>query len=279
MKRTILLVLALTSPVVAHPGPRVWLDTVGGKIKTYTSDNDLSPTVYTASRIFTTDMEDLGGGVFSTDFPGYEVRRTGGSVAAGTTFGFNLVGPALYYDAANNRFVALQTMFGQPGPVPQIAISLNDSFVISGAGPQAGFSFFTFNQIGDHAHMSYTFLGDGQTASDGPAGVYVLQMNLTTAGFPNSDTFYLLVGKSTEQDDPEFLAAIAAAQATLLNPGDMDCSGSLTLSDVAPFAQALIDPTGYGAAHPGCNIFQADLNRDGRVDGLDVQPLMRAFVP
>ena len=283
MTRIILLVLlcVVSSPALAHEGPRVWLDTVGGKIKTYTSDNDLNPTTYTESRMFPTDMENLGGGVFTTDFPGYEVRRTGGSVAAGTTFGFNLVGPALYFDSANHRFVTVQTMFGppQPGPVPQIAISLDTTFVTTGNGAVAGFNFYTFNQIGDHAHLSYTFLGDGQTASDGPVGVYVLQLNLVSAGLATSDTFYLLVGKEVEQTDPEFLAAASAAQATLLNPGDMNCSGALDLSDVPGFVQALLDPDGYASSHPGCNIYQADLNRDGRVDGVDTGILLKALVP
>ena len=269
---------AIASPALAHEGPRVWIDTVGGKIKTYTSDNDLNPTTYTESRIFPTDLENVSG-IFTTDFPGYEVRRTGGSVASGTTFSFNITGPLLYFDSANNRFITVQTSFGSPGPAPQLAISLSETFVITGNGPTAGFNFYTFNQVGDHSHLTYTFLGDGQTASDGPVGVYVLQMNINSAGLATSDTFYLIVGKEVEQTDPEFLSAVSAAQATLLNPGDMNCSGALELVDVSGFVQALIDPAGYGSSHPGCNIYQADFNRDGSVDGRDTQLFVRALAP
>src|SRR5215470_590905 len=119
--RIALAVAALSSaaPVQAHEGPRIWIGNFNGQIITYTSDNDLNPTIYTPSRIFTADLEAVLG-IYTTDFPGYEVRQSGGNVAAGTTFGFNITGPLLYFDEATQTFVTTQAEFGppQPGPVP-----------------------------------------------------------------------------------------------------------------------------------------------------------------
>ncbi len=53
-------------------------------------------------------------------------------------------------------------------------------------------------------------------------------------------------------------------------PGDLDCSGSLTVDDVSAFVLALIDPAGYAIAYPGCDITQADMNVDGSEDGADI---------
>ena len=53
--------------------------------------------------------------------------------------------------------------------------------------------------------------------------------------------------------------------------GDPDCDGTLDVSDIPAFVQALINPMNYEAEFPGCYIGSADRNRDGKIDGLDVQ--------
>lgn len=63
------------------------------------------------------------------------------------------------------------------------------------------------------------------------------------------------------------------------NPlGDMDCSGTVDIDDVAPFVSALIDPSGYGAMFPGCNIDLADMNADTLRDGRDLHDFVATLV-
>lgn len=59
--------------------------------------------------------------------------------------------------------------------------------------------------------------------------------------------------------------------------GDLNCSDALTLADVEPFVLALVNPAGYAAAFPLCNHLSADMNFDGRIDGLDVRPFVTAL--
>jgi hypothetical protein len=53
-------------------------------------------------------------------------------------------------------------------------------------------------------------------------------------------------------------------------PGDMNCDGMITVSDIAGFVLALTDPAGYAAAYPDCNILHADLNGDGLITVGDI---------
>jgi sugar lactone lactonase YvrE len=60
----------------------------------------------------------------------------------------------------------------------------------------------------------------------------------------------------------------------LRRPGDLDCNGSVTAADIAPFALALVDPAGYGAAHPACDPLNADTNGDAALDAADIHPFI-----
>jgi hypothetical protein len=61
--------------------------------------------------------------------------------------------------------------------------------------------------------------------------------------------------------------------------GDMNCDCAVDPFDVEPFVQALLDPDGYAAAHPGCDILNADLQPDGNVDAGDAQAFVGLLVP
>jgi hypothetical protein len=281
---TVFLVISAlaASTVAAHEGPRIWIGNVGGTITTFSSDNDLDPTIYTPSRLFTTELEEFSG-IFTKDFPGYEVRQTGGNVASNTTFGFNIAGPALYFDEAADLYVTVQAMFGPPGPgpVPQLAITEGANRRDTASGPVSGFNFFTFNSIGDHSHLAYTLLGDGVNPVDGPSGVYAIPFNLTSQSLATSETYYLLVGKGVAVDDPLFESAIAVAQATLVPdvvPGDMDCNGILDEEDIAGFVLAMLDPAGYSSTYPSCNMQNGDMSGDEFVNGKDVQSFTIALL-
>lgn len=269
---------ALAAPIRAHEGPRIWIGNEGGIIVTYASDNDIEPNAYTPSRIFATELNEFFG-IFTAEFPGFEIRQDGGGVAIGTTFGFNITGPLLYYDSLLQEYLTVAEEFDppQPGPVPQMAVSLGASIRTTGSGSVTGFPFFTFNGIGDHSHLSYTLLGDGVSAVDGPSGVYALPMNLTGVALMTSETYYLLIGKDVSQSDALFLEALEVARNTLvpsLVAGDMNCDQVLDMDDIPHFVQALIDPDGYDAMHVGCDRSRGDLNGDEFVDGMDIQALV-----
>jgi hypothetical protein len=61
-------------------------------------------------------------------------------------------------------------------------------------------------------------------------------------------------------------------------PGDMDCNGDVTISDVAPFAEALLDPAGFDLLHPACRSSQADMDESGNPDGRDVSQFVGVLI-
>lgn len=56
--------------------------------------------------------------------------------------------------------------------------------------------------------------------------------------------------------------------------GDMNCDAALDYDDVSAFVLALVDPAGYAATYPGCDINNGDVNEDGFVNGLDIEPFV-----
>jgi hypothetical protein len=267
----LLVVLCFALEARAHDGPRFWIGNLCNEIATYTSDNDLNPLVYPPARLFATDLTPFFG-VYTTQFPGFEVRRSGGNVASGTTFGFNIAGPLLWYDADLDRFLTVQQEFGppEPGPVPQLALSLGSNVRVTGNGPVTGFAFFTFHQVGDHSHLSFTLLGDGSNPVDGPSGVYALALQLTSGGLVTSDVFYLLLRKGVTSADPLFLAAQEAARASLAIPGDHDVDGDADLHDLAEFQGCF---TGAGSFALECACAFSDLDGDSDVDVDDAEAI------
>jgi hypothetical protein len=61
--------------------------------------------------------------------------------------------------------------------------------------------------------------------------------------------------------------------------GDVNCDSEVNLSDIAPFVLALLDPAGYAAQFPNCDMHRADCNGDASVDGLDIQSFVNLLVP
>ena len=59
-----------------------------------------------------------------------------------------------------------------------------------------------------------------------------------------------------------------------LFPGDMNCDGVVTVSDIGPFVIALTDPPAYMAAFPACNILNGDINGDFFVTVSDIGPFV-----
>lgn len=231
-----LLVLLNTVSAFGHSGPRVWVDVVDGKVITLTSNNDLAPVTYTPSRIFGTELTNLFD-VYTVNFPGYEVRRTGGHASFGTSFGFNIAGPLLVFNPTTGGYITAQKLLGPPpaGPVVQMAVSLSSTQRFTSTAPVSGFNFFNYTQPGDHSHLTYTMAADGQ-AYNGPAGVYALPLNLFASGITTSDPYFLLLGKDVAQTSAAFNTALAASPALTAIPADTNFDGLVNAVDLAALA-------------------------------------------
>lgn len=298
--RFVMPMLLLPALCQAHEGARVWIGNVGGKVTTLASDNDLAPTTYTPSRVFEAELAEVLS-VYTTDFPAFEVRRDGlGDVAGGTTFGFDVAGPAYFYDDAIGAFRTTAAQFGPPapGPVPQMAVSSLSDLRVTADEPVAGFDFMTFNFIGDHAHLSFTLLGDGVTTADGPDGVYALPLSLHSTGLATSDVFYIVIGKNVADEDPAFEDAMRAARSQFLpcseGPGavhgDANCDGVINNFDIDAFVAGIIHtnetapPAEYSLAVEAaedCWSARAcwgDTNCDGVMNNFDIDPFVAVLL-
>jgi hypothetical protein len=59
---------------------------------------------------------------------------------------------------------------------------------------------------------------------------------------------------------------------------DLNCDGAVNALDIDPFVLALVDPAGYAAAYPGCTVLNADINRDGKANPFDIDPFVECMV-
>jgi formylglycine-generating enzyme required for sulfatase activity len=68
------------------------------------------------------------------------------------------------------------------------------------------------------------------------------------------------------------VVGLAAASATRAEsaPGNVNCDATVNGSDVAAFVRAVLDPSGYAAAYPGCSVGNADFNCNGGADAGDI---------
>jgi len=56
--------------------------------------------------------------------------------------------------------------------------------------------------------------------------------------------------------------------------GDLNCDGRVNRLDIDPFVLALSDPDAYAKAYPKCNRLLADVNQDGVPDNFDIDPFV-----
>lgn len=126
------------------------------------------------------------------------------------------------------------------------------------------------------AHMGslgYRWYWNGIALSDGPTGhgSYVLGalssgLRVLNAQPADSGAFHCVVtnGCGSSATRPANITISAML-------GDLNCDCAVNSADVTQVVLALVDPAGYVATHPNCDINAADINRDGRVDGRDVR--------
>ena len=60
--------------------------------------------------------------------------------------------------------------------------------------------------------------------------------------------------------------------------GDVNCDGRINSLDIDPFVLALTDPGAYEVTYQHCDIRLADLTRDGEVTEADIEPFISAMV-
>lgn len=268
MQRSILALLTLFSatPCLAHSGPRFWVGAENGTITTFTSDNDLAPITYTPSQRFSTTLvETLG--VYSAQFPGYELRRDGLSgITDGTTFGMRIAGPLLTLDA--ERLTSTIAIGGVNAP--RLGVSRTGASRVSGSGVVDGYDFFTASGAGAHAHLTYTLLGDGvSSAAASPDGAYAIPFVLTSESYAASDWYILVMSKNATAGQLDAANAFAQRMIDAV-PGDSDFDGSVDFDDLVTLAQ------NYNAAS-GKWWASGDFDFNGRVNFEDLVALAQNY--
>ena len=143
-KFTFVLFGAIASAALAHPGPRVWIGNEGNQLITYQK----SGTDYVHEQVFSQPLENILDNIWTTDFPGYEVRSNG-NVASGPEIGIDFTGPLLRYTGSGIGFTELSAPTD-----PKLAITNEiDETVFSSTGVAPGYLFFYPSAPGDHAHL------------------------------------------------------------------------------------------------------------------------------
>lgn len=104
------------------------------------------------------------------------------------------------------------------------------------------------------------FVTDNSTATDGLMGIYVFRLG------SNGSLTQLGPIVSTGGIAPRSIASWKPPGL----PGDMNCDGIVSISDIGPFVLALTDPAAYAAQFPDCDINNADLNGDQLVSVGDI---------
>lgn len=212
----IIATIVLTGQATAHDGPRVWIGNTAGKITTFKSDNDFDPATYRSSRAFGATFDNLFD-IYTTEFPGFEVRRDGGSVPEETRFGFNITSPLLRFDPVAQSFdstpPALAAAPGpRPMPSPRLLITQGQRERRSGLGFIPGFDFFEFFGVGDHSHLAFTYLGSGDGIGQTATGIYAIGLELTSPTLQTSAPFFIVFGKGVATSNPHFAQALNTAE-------------------------------------------------------------------
>ena len=292
---SLIALLLMTANAYGHDGTRIWIDQSNGQLVTLTSDNDFAPTAYSPSRLFATKFGYDSINPLTTEFPGFEAPRgTQHHLNNGTVIGFNIAGPAWFFESNSGHFQTTADAFGHTG-APQIGIGISFGNTRATAdGPVAGVStLLTFTSTAgvsnqNHAHVEFAIMGNGVSPSAAPAGVYALPLELTSSSLQTSETFYLLLGTAgtlTAPGSALFNQAMLAAQTQFIAmPGDTDGDGDIDDSDLGTSLANYTGPVGVAGGRTSAD---GDTDSDGDVDDSDLGssfagytgPLSPAVVP
>ena len=70
----------------------------------------------------------------------------------------------------------------------------------------------------------------------------------------------------------------AGAPIELYTGGDMNCDGTVDILDVQPFVEALTNPTQYELDHASCYLMNGDFTADGLLNGLDIAGFVAVLI-
>lgn len=112
-----------------------------------------------------------------------------------------------------------------------------------------------------------------QTSGPGAVTAYVSTFD---GGITEDDAFHLVSGSHSHMNwgfTQPGLYEVDFWLSTYVERmhGDLACDCIVDLSDVPAFVEALLSPESYTANYPDCNIWNADVNEDGEIDGADIQ--------
>ena len=143
---------------------------------------------------------------------------------------------------------------------------LGDSFVVTSAGPVAGFMLDVQPDGGFHRHLNFLLedIGGGTAA----AGVYLLELNLMSTAFDASEPFWLVFNnEATEEEHEAAEDWVRDELATTPCPEDLDVSGAVDFNDLLSVLSA------WGP----CTDCPADLDSSGMVDFTDLVTVLSAW--
>ncbi len=138
-----------------------------------------------------------------------------------------------------------------------ISITVNSSLVVSG-DTNAADAAMTVNRV---------LTVNGQFTDIPPNGTTNVQYALNAGFHQLLLEHYPSLGMSPWPN----VNATAETQMTftIKQQGDMNCDGKVNGLDIQAFVQALLNPAGYSAAYPGCDINNGDMNHDAAVSTTD----------
>ncbi len=88
--------------------------------------------------------------------------------------------------------------------------------------------------------------------------------------FLGRDDYVYMLGVLRNNNGDRIGSGFLRVKIDIPRPGDMNCDGVVTVSDINPFVMALTDPQGYADAFPDCDILNGDCSDDGQVTVSDV---------
>lgn len=87
---------------------------------------------------------------------------------------------------------------------------------------------------------------------------------------PGSFSATLTISSNAPDEPARLVSLSAVVQEAGLLPGDMNCDGLVSITDIGPFVLALTDPAAYAMQFPNCNVLAGDLNHSGDLTVADI---------
>jgi hypothetical protein len=212
--------------------------------------NPITPNI----RLFTAAFGEAPNG---TDDPGF--NATSGAFPQGTLIAFDIVDALRKWDGTDFDSIPSERLFIGLGAsnrqTPTTAGSLVSGFNIVQAGGGGGF----------HQHINYFLL------TPASSGVYLLTLQLRSAGYTTSAPFYVVFGQGAAQADRD--AASAYVRDVLLAPPV--CLGDANADRVVNFTDITTVLSNFGST--GAAGLPGDADRSGAVNFTDITTVLSNF--